>query len=158
MTAIKRLIKEFEELKKIESKDFGARPIENENWFLWEAYLKGPKESLYEGGCFKLNIKFPVEFPWKPPKIYFITKIYHPNFNYNSGFICCCALDYLEDSWNPKITIIQILKDIQSLLVNPNLDKICGLGNEEAAKLYIENRSEFESIAKQWTEKYGSAN
>ena len=40
------------------------------------------------------------------------------------------------------------------LLVNPNLDRVCGLGNEEAAELYKNNNAKFESIAKEWTKKY----
>ena len=153
--ALKRLQKELLELNKIESEDFGGGPIDDSDMFNWQAFITGPEESPYEGGYFNLEIRFPREFPFRPPKAYFQTKIYYPNFNYNnSGQICCCALGILNDEWAPDITIVQILKSIRCLLANPNPDRVCGLGNEEAAELYKIDRSKFESIAKEWTEKY----
>ena len=53
----------------------------------------GPEDSAYTGGVFFLNIHFPTDYPFKPPKITFVTRIYHPNINSNGG-IC---LDILKD-------------------------------------------------------------
>lgn len=53
----------------------------------------GPDDSPYVGGVFFLNIHFPTDYPFKPPKINFVTRIYHPNINQN-GAIC---LDILKD-------------------------------------------------------------
>ena len=150
---IKRLKKELEELNKSESEDFGGGPIGDSDMLKWEAFITGPEDSPYQGGCFNLKIEFPRDFPFKPPEVYFRTKIYHPNLNNNSGKICCCALGFLKE-WTPKITIVQILKSIRCLLANPNLDRVCGLGNEEAAELYKKDKYKFESIAKEWTVKY----
>ena len=152
--AIKRFEKELEELNKINSEDFGAGPIDESDMFNWRAYIIGPEESPYEGGYFNLEIKFPRSFPYKPPQIYFQTKIYHPNFNYHSGQICCCALSFLKTEWTPFITIVQILESIRLLLANPDLDRVCSFGNEEAAELYRNDNYKFNSIAKEWTEKY----
>ena len=61
----------------------------------------GPGDSPYSGGVFFLAIHFPTDYPFKPPKVNFTTRIYHPNINSN-GSIC---LDILRDQWSPALTI-----------------------------------------------------
>jgi ubiquitin-conjugating enzyme E2 D len=61
----------------------------------------GPPESPYQGGVFFLTIHFPTDYPFKPPKVAFTTRIYHPNINSN-GSIC---LDILRSQWSPALTI-----------------------------------------------------
>ena len=58
-------------------------------------------DSPYSGGVFFLSITFPTDYPFKPPKVSYQTKIYHPNINAN-GSIC---LDILRDQWSPALTI-----------------------------------------------------
>ena len=58
-------------------------------------------DSPYSGGVFFLTIHFPTDYPFKPPKVNFTTRIYHPNINSN-GSIC---LDILRDQWSPALTI-----------------------------------------------------
>lgn len=58
-------------------------------------------DSPYAGGVFFLAIHFPTDYPFKPPKVNFTTRIYHPNINSN-GSIC---LDILRDQWSPALTI-----------------------------------------------------
>jgi ubiquitin-protein ligase len=62
-------------------------------------FLQG--DSPYSGGVFFLSIHFPTDYPFKPPKVNFTTRIYHPNINSN-GSIC---LDILRDQWSPALTI-----------------------------------------------------
>jgi ubiquitin-conjugating enzyme E2 D/E len=62
-------------------------------------FLQG--DSPYSGGVFFLAIHFPTDYPFKPPKVNFTTRIYHPNINSN-GSIC---LDILRDQWSPALTI-----------------------------------------------------
>ncbi|XP_026677883.1 ubiquitin-conjugating enzyme E2-17 kDa [Diaphorina citri] len=61
----------------------------------------GPPDSPYQGGVFFLTIHFPTDYPFKPPKVAFTTRIYHPNINSN-GSIC---LDILRSQWSPALTI-----------------------------------------------------
>ena len=61
----------------------------------------GPSDSPFQGGVFFLNIHFPSDYPFKPPKVSFTTRIYHPNVNSN-GSIC---LDILNAQWSPALTI-----------------------------------------------------
>jgi len=69
--------------------------------FHWQATIMGPGDSPYSGGVFFLAIHFPTDYPFKPPKVNFTTRIYHPNINSN-GSIC---LDILRDQWSPALTI-----------------------------------------------------
>ena len=113
----------------------------------WEAILFGPKETPYEGGKFKMVIEFSNEYPFKPAKYTFVTKIYHPNIN-SSGSIC---LDILGSQWSPALTTSKCLLSISSLLMDPNPDDpLVG----DIARLYKNDRLTYEKNAKEWTAKY----
>lgn len=77
-----------------------AGPL-GDDLFHWQATIMGPSESPFQGGVFFLAIHFPTDYPFKPPKVNFTTRIYHPNINSN-GSIC---LDILRDQWSPALTI-----------------------------------------------------
>ena len=84
-----------------------AGPV-GDDIFHWEAILLGPSGTPYEGGSFHLDILFSQDYPFKPPKCKFTTRIYHPNIN-SSGGIC---LDILKDQWSPALTISKVLLSI----------------------------------------------
>ena len=94
-----------------------------------------------------LQLTFPNEYPFKPPKVKFLTKVYHCNVN-DKGGIC---LDLLKDNWSPAIKISQLLLSIQSLLTDPNVDDPLV---PDIAKLYRENRKLHDKKAREWTQKY----
>ncbi|XP_054073645.1 ubiquitin-conjugating enzyme E2 D2 isoform X4 [Rissa tridactyla] len=77
-----------------------AGPV-GDDMFHWQATIMGPNDSPYQGGVFFLTIHFPTDYPFKPPKVAFTTRIYHPNINSN-GSIC---LDILRSQWSPALTI-----------------------------------------------------
>lgn len=104
-------------------------------------------DSPYSGGVFFLSIHFPTDYPFKPPKISFTTRIYHPNINSN-GSIC---LDILRDQWSPALTVSKVLLSICSLLTDPNPDDPLV---PEIAQTYKSNRTRYEETAREWTRKY----
>ena len=64
--------------------------------------IKGPADSPFENGIFRVEIKIPDDYPFCPPKMRFITKIWHPNVSSQTGAIC---LDILKDQWSPALTL-----------------------------------------------------
>ncbi len=91
--ALKRIQKELIDLGKDPPTNCSAGPANEQDLFHWQATIMGPDDSPFSGGVFFLNIHFPTDYPFKPPKCQFVTKIYHPNINSN-GSIC---LDILKD-------------------------------------------------------------
>ena len=69
-----------------------------------QATIMGPGDSPYSGGVFFVMIHFPPDYPFKPPKVQFQTKVYHPNVN-SQGSIC---LDILKEQWSPALTISKV--------------------------------------------------
>uniref|UniRef100_F7BRL2 Ubiquitin conjugating enzyme E2 D2 n=2 Tax=Equus TaxID=9789 RepID=F7BRL2_HORSE len=115
--------------------------------FHWQATIMGPNDSPYQGGVFFLTIHFPTDYPFKPPKVAFTTRIYHPNINSN-GSIC---LDILRSQWSPALTISKVLLSICSLLCDPNPDDPLV---PEIARIYKTDREKYNRIAREWTQKY----
>uniref|UniRef100_A0A7S2ZCR1 UBC core domain-containing protein n=2 Tax=Rhodosorus marinus TaxID=101924 RepID=A0A7S2ZCR1_9RHOD len=174
--ALKRINKELQDLGKDPPANCSAGPV-GDDFYHWQATIMGPPDSPYSGGVFFLNIHFPTDYPFKPPKvsasgllmpgllkglssfssvffssigylqIQFTTKIYHPNINGN-GSIC---LDILRDQWSPALTISKVLLSICSLLTDPNPDDPLV---PDIAQTYKTNRARYDDLARDWTRKY----
>ena len=154
--SLRRIRKEFKNFtdKKAKSECYNENItinlVNDDDLFHWRATLIGPKDTVYEYGIFNLDIFIPSEYPLVPPKIQFITKIWHPNIN-KVGQIC---LDILKSqNWSPAQNILSLLTSILSLLDDPNADDPYNL---EAGRQYIENKSEFKKKAREWKEKYAT--
>ena len=133
---LKRIQKELLDLNKNPIDNIGAGPIAEEDLFHWQATMIGPDGSPYEGGVFFLNIQFPTEYPFRPPKINFTTRIYHPNINQN-GTIC---LSILKDQWSPALTISKALALIYRRFTEFDIEDYLV---PEAANLYKTDRAKY---------------
>ena len=146
--AERRLLKD---LKKIQQEgEEGQKPgisatPDGDSLFRWSAVIFGPDETIWEGGVFKMFLEFSDEYPYKPPKVKFLTKMFHPNI-YNDGSIC---LDILQNMWSPVYDISSILTSVQSLLCDPNPKSPA---NNEAAELFAKNPKEYEQRVKEIVE------
>jgi len=120
----------------------------HEDPFTWFAVIKGPEGSPFEGGTFKMKISIPDEYPSVPPKIEFLTPVYHPNISSN-GDIC---LDILEaEHWNECLTIQKVILSIVSLMTDANPgDALC----PDIGALYLRDRKKYDAIATEWTFKH----
>lgn len=144
--ALRRIQKEQENLAKDPPSNCSAGPV-GDNIFVWEATIIGPENCPYSGGVFKLHIVFPDDYPYKPPKCQFRTRIYHPNINREGG-IC---LDILKDQWSPALTISKVLLSICALITAPNPDDPL---MPEIAELYVSNREAYDEKARLYTQQY----
>jgi ubiquitin-conjugating enzyme E2 D len=144
----KRIMNELEEIQNNPVENCSAAPVNNDI-FHWEAIIIGPSDTPYEKGIFKLDIKFGEFYPFKPPHVYFKTKIYHCNINIRGG-IC---LDILKNEWSPALTISNLLLSICSLLAEPNPNDPL---RPEIAELLKKNKIQHNSIAREYTIEYAN--
>merc|ERR1719512_365624 len=113
----KRIQKEIQRLAKDAPPGISIAP-QPDNYRYFQIVVAGPSDTPYEGGIFKLEMFLTKEYPMKPPKCRFLTKIYHPNVD-KLGRIC---LDILKDKWSPALQIRTVLLSIQALMSAPNPD------------------------------------
>lgn len=144
--ALKRITKELKDMGRDPPAQCTAGPIDAD-LYRWQATIEGPAESPYHQGVFRLAIHFPPDYPFKPPKVQFTTKIYHPNIN-ASGAIC---LDILKSQWSPALTISKVLLSICSMLCDPNPDDPLV---PDIARLYKTDREKYNQMAREWTTRY----
>lgn len=145
--ALKRIQKELLDLQRDPPANCSGGPQEEGNLFRWTGTILGPPDSPYQGGVFFLDIQFPTDYPFKPPKVSFTTRIYHPNINSN-GSIC---LDILKDQWSPALTIGKVLLSISALLTDANPDDPLV---PEIAHVYKNDRPRYEATAREWTSRF----
>ncbi|KAJ3248192.1 hypothetical protein HDU78_001592 [Chytriomyces hyalinus] len=148
--ASKRLQKELGELTNTPSDDFVTGPVSDSDLLNWEAKLVGPTNSPYQGGKFTVALVFTSDYPFKPPKVKFVTKIYHPNVD-EDGSICIGVLK--PDVWKPSNKIADILNSLVLVLAEPNADDAI---NTSVAEAMNTNRAQYEKTCQEWIKKYAS--
>ena len=148
MSTLGRITKELADFNKNPPTNCSAGIVEDD-LYNWQATIMGPEGSPYHNGVFYLRIEFPADYPFKPPKITFITKIYHCNIN-SAGSIC---LDILKEQWSPALTISKVLLSICSLMddQNPNDPLMVDIAN-----LYMSDKLKFLETAKMHTLRYAT--
>eukprot|EP00088_Acartia_fossae_P070231 TRINITY_DN9347_c0_g1_i2.p1 TRINITY_DN9347_c0_g1~~TRINITY_DN9347_c0_g1_i2.p1 ORF type:complete len:176 (+),score=39.94 TRINITY_DN9347_c0_g1_i2:47-574(+) len=147
-TSAKRIQKELGEITIDPPPNCSAGPKED-NLYEWVSTILGPPGTPYEGGAFFLDISFPADYPFIPPKVTFKTRIYHCNIS-SQGVIC---LDILKEKWSPALTISKVLLSICSLLTDCNpQDPLVG----KIAQQYMKDRAEHDKVAKTWTKRYAT--
>eukprot|EP01017_Pseudomicrothorax_dubius_P049821 TRINITY_DN9320_c0_g1_i2.p1 TRINITY_DN9320_c0_g1~~TRINITY_DN9320_c0_g1_i2.p1 ORF type:complete len:139 (+),score=26.15 TRINITY_DN9320_c0_g1_i2:101-517(+) len=111
-----RLQKEFQDFNKTAEASNIKINLVGDDLMHWKGTIPGPKDTPYENGTFQIDIQMPPEYPYKPPKMKFDTKIWHPNISSQTGAIC---LDILKNEWSPALSIRTALLSIQALLCSP---------------------------------------
>ncbi|XP_076326529.1 ubiquitin-conjugating enzyme E2-22 kDa-like [Tachypleus tridentatus] len=151
--ATERIKREFKEVVKSEEVAKCDIKVElvNDNYTELRGEISGPPDTPYEGGNFVLEIKIPETYPFNPPKVKFVTKIWHPNISSVTGAIC---LDILKDQWAAAMTLRTVLLSLQALLSAAEPDDP---QDAIVARQFKENPDMFWLTAKHWSYTYAGA-
>lgn len=108
--------------------DVYLRPSSSSSILQWTALIRGPPDTPYENGIFRLMIRCGTDYPLAPPSIAFETKIFHPNVHFRTGDVC---LDILKKEWSPAWGLQAACRAVVALLGDPDADSPlnCDAGN-----------------------------
>lgn len=116
-----------------------------------EAVVNGAEGTPYADGRFRLQLSIPQRYPFEPPKVHYVTPIYHPNID-SAGRICLDTLNMPpKGAWKPSLNIGTVLKSLQLLMSEPNPDD--GL-MVDITHQYINDYARFERTAREHTRKH----
>ncbi|KAK0100189.1 Ubiquitin-conjugating enzyme E2 L3 [Cadophora gregata] len=146
----KRITKELAEVTESPPAGIKVSLADEANVHTWNIIMDGPEGSPYAGGKFHLLLTLPHEYPFKPPKISFKTRIWHPNVTFDEhGSMCIGILK--ADAWKPSSKIMSVLTATQQLMMEPVPDDAV---EQSAAQKFKEDRKTFDKEAREWTKKY----
>lgn len=114
--------------------------------------FKGPRDTPYEGGTWKVRVELPDQYPIKLPLIGFTNKIYHPNIDELLGLVC---LDVINQTWLPMFGLLNIFEEFLPHLLryaNPS-DPL----NADALGLMNKDIDQYTEMVKQYVKKYAQA-
>ena len=115
--ATKRLRKELIKLQSDPTPGIIAEPDERNILKLYYA-IRGPTETVYDGGIYVGKLIFPPEYPMKAPSIYLLTP--SGRFQINTK-ICMSMSDFHPESWNPLWSCATIIQGVQSFMASDEL-------------------------------------
>jgi len=145
-----RIMKEFQDFQKNAESSNITVTLVGDDISHWKGIIPGPKDTCYQDGIFQVDISLPSDYPYKPPKMKFDTRIWHPNISSQTGAIC---LDILKNEWSPALSIRTALLSLQALMCEPVADDP---QDAVVAQEYKTDKAKFTATAKSWTEKYAN--
>jgi len=147
MAATRLLTKELQDLKTQNSKVFRDIKVDESNILQWQGLLV-PENVPYNKGAFLVDIHFPAEYPFKPPKISFRTKIYHPNID-EKGQVCLPIIQ--ADNWKPATKTEQVIQSLLDLISEPEPDHPL---RADVAEEFTKDKKKFLKNAEEFTKKH----
>lgn len=142
------MMKELQAIKDDPEAKVDLQLVNENDIHLLKGSFLGPPGTPYENGKFIVDIEVPMEYPFKPPKMKFDTKVYHPNVSSVTGAIC---LDILKNAWSPVITLKSALISLQALLQSPEPNDP---QDAEVAQHFLRDKASFDKTAAFWTKTY----
>ncbi|KAG9254455.1 ubiquitin-conjugating enzyme/RWD-like protein [Emericellopsis atlantica] len=146
----KRLAKEHAELDANPPEGFTIRLPPSQSLHTWHIIHRPPPESALHPGQFGLVLSLPPDYPFKPPTLKFVTRVYHPNVTDDSlGNVCLGILK--SENWKPSTKISAVLDAVRNLMIEPQPDDPL---EERIAEEYRRDRPAWEEKAKAYVAKY----
>jgi len=146
MAASRRLQKELGDIKKAGIKSFRDIQVDETNLLVWQGLLV-PENAPYNKGAFRIDIVFPAEYPFKPPKVSFRTKIYHPNID-EKGQVCLPIVS--AENWKPATKTDQVIQALINLVNDPEPEHPL---RADLAEEYTKDKKRFHKNAEEFTKK-----
>jgi len=150
-----RLLKETALLETAPPPGVTAWRVDGDSMTHWQALLRGPADTPYVGGSFKLDVRVPGRYPFEPPSLQFLTPIHHPNID-SAGRICLDTLHMPpKGSWSPASNLSTVLSSVLQLVTYPNpRDGLLA----DVTQQFNEQHDAFVEQAKQMTRRHAMGN
>ena len=114
----------------------GKLHLNNKNIMEFKVVYTPEKDSYWYPGLYEFNFSVPTNYPFSPPKIHCLTKIFHPNIDLQ-GNVC---LNILREDWKPTLNMATVIASVYFLFYDPNpKDPL----NHEASEMMRNSRDEF---------------
>ena len=121
--------------------------VEETNILQWIGLIV-PDSAPYNKGAFRIRMDFPAEYPFKPPKIMFQTKIYHPNID-EKGQVCLPIIS--PENWKPATRTDQVIQALVALVCDPEPEHPL---RADLAEEYTKDKKKFMKNAEEFTKKF----
>lgn len=145
--ATRRLGKELQDIRSSGIKIFRDIQVDESSILNWQGLIV-PENPPYSKGAFRIEITFPAEYPFKPPKITFKTKIYHPNID-EKGQVCLPIIS--PENWKPATKTDQVIQALVALIHDPEPEHPL---RGDLAEEYTKDRKKFIKNAEEFTKKH----
>ncbi|XP_014674269.1 PREDICTED: ubiquitin-conjugating enzyme E2 L3-like [Priapulus caudatus] len=147
MAATRRLTKELQDIRKSGLKVFRDIQVDETNILTWNGLIV-PDSAPYSKGAFRIEINFPAEYPFKPPKVTFKTRIYHPNID-EKGQVCLPIIS--PENWKPATKTDQVIQALAMLVNDPEPEHPL---RADLAEEYAKDKKKFMKNAEDYTKKF----
>ena len=150
MKSSKRILKEYEDIKKEYPPGINSITVDETNVLCWKILL-APLEYPFNKGAFRVHVDFTAEYPFKPPKVNFKTSIYHPNVD-EKGQVCLPII--APENWKPAVKMDQVLKALLDMINLPEPEHPL---RADLAEEYTKDKTSFNKKAESETVKHAEA-
>ncbi|GAM25023.1 hypothetical protein SAMD00019534_081980 [Acytostelium subglobosum LB1] len=136
-SALKRIMRETQEIKQDSSPDYTAFPLED-NMFEWHFTIRGAQDTEFEGGIYHGRILLPPDYPFKPPNIVLLT----PNGRFSVDVKICLSISaHHPETWMPSWSIRTVLVALIGFMMTEGKGAVGSLDYTKEERIVLAKRS-----------------